>query len=53
MKFQVIVEPVFVDRNENPNFEDPVCISDSCHTEDVGCCTKPKPTVDDPVKPTV
>ncbi|CAI2357836.1 unnamed protein product [Caenorhabditis sp. 36 PRJEB53466] len=39
---EVIVEPVFVDRNENSNFTDPICISRSCHTENVGCCTNPK-----------
>uniref|UniRef100_A0A8R1DTW4 Uncharacterized protein n=1 Tax=Caenorhabditis japonica TaxID=281687 RepID=A0A8R1DTW4_CAEJA len=41
---EVIVEPVFVDRNESANFVDPICISPSCHNEDVGCCTNPKTT---------
>lgn len=39
----VIVEPVFVDQNEMNPFADSICISPSCHNEDVGCCTIPKP----------
>ncbi|CAP34097.2 Protein CBR-SUR-7 [Caenorhabditis briggsae] len=38
----VIVEPVFVDQNELNPASDPICISTSCHNEDVGCCTIPK-----------
>lgn len=40
---EVIVEPVFVDRREMTDFVDPICISPSCHNENVGCCTIPKP----------
>lgn len=40
---EVIVEPVFVDQNEMNPFADSICISPSCHNEDVGCCTIPKP----------
>ncbi|KAF1746717.1 hypothetical protein GCK72_023174 [Caenorhabditis remanei] len=40
---EVIVEPVFVDQREMTDFVDPICISPSCHNENVGCCTIPKP----------
>lgn len=35
----VIIEPVFVDQTEMSPFADSICISPSCHNEDVGCCT--------------
>ncbi|CCD68905.1 SUppressor of activated let-60 Ras [Caenorhabditis elegans] len=44
---EVVVEPVFVDQTElTTDFMDPICISRSCHNEDVGCCTIPKSTGD-------
>lgn len=39
---EVIVEPVFVDRDEISGFMDPICISVNCHEDNVGCCTIPK-----------
>uniref|UniRef100_A0A1I7TZH3 Transmembrane protein n=1 Tax=Caenorhabditis tropicalis TaxID=1561998 RepID=A0A1I7TZH3_9PELO len=40
----VIVEPVFVDHNENSSLNDPICIDSSCHNQNVGCCTNPPTT---------
>ncbi|EGT57981.1 hypothetical protein CAEBREN_15709 [Caenorhabditis brenneri] len=41
---EVIVEPVFVDSTLSNDFVDSICIDQSCHKEDVGCCTIPKNT---------